>query len=187
MCRRPVVAVGRRIDQVAGVPDIVLTADELEALSRCSGVAVKAYLRLRARMDFRTGIVGHRSGMSYQALREWTEETVEKGAGVVVMQPTLRNIRTAVDQLLRRGLLSRMRTERLVFRCLMARTGEVRPNRTRHEPGRANRAEPGTHRRSVNSVYFSGGVYRLERRRARWRKQCRCGPTGRPDDRRRGA
>ena len=136
MCRRPVVAVGRRIDQVAGVPDIVLTADELEALSRCSGVAVKAYLRLRARMDFRTGIVGHRSGMSYQALREWTEETVEKGAGVVVMQPTLRNIRTAVDQLLRRGLLSRMRTERLVFRCLMARTGEVRPNRTRHEPGR---------------------------------------------------
>lgn len=125
------------------MPDILLTEDELDVLSRCSGTAVKAYLRLRSRMDFASGVVGVKSGISYQALREWTEEAVEKGAGETVLQPSLKNIRTAVDQLVRRGLLRRAKTEKLVFQCLLARTGEVRPKQTRHEPGRAKRAEPG--------------------------------------------
>lgn len=126
----------------------MLTSAELEVLAGCSGTAVKAYLRLRARMDLATGIVGQRSGMSYQALREWTEETIEKGAGALVVQPSLRNIRTAVEQLQRRGLLRRLKTEGLSFLCLLARRAEVRTNQTRHEPGRGLTAdlvtEPGT-------------------------------------------
>lgn len=123
---------------------IYLTPEELDVLSRCSGVAVKAYLRIRARMDIATGQVGVKSGLSYQALREWTEEAVEKGAGEQVVQPTLRGIRTAVDQLVRRGLLRRAKCERLVFKCVLAAVANARPNQTRHEPGRAKTAEPGT-------------------------------------------
>ena len=139
---------------------IYLTVEELEALSRCSGVAVKAYLRIRARMDLDTGLVGVKSGLSYQALREWTEEAVEKGAGEAVVQPTMRNIRTAVEQLVRRGLLHRAKTERLVFKCLLAVAGEVRPKRTRHEPDRAKTDEPDKHQRSeFKTVYAPSGVY----------------------------
>ena len=123
---------------------IYLTPEELDVLSRCSGVAVKAYLRIRARMDIATGQVGVKSGLSYQALREWTEEAVEKGAGEQVVQPTLRGIRTAVDQLVRRGLLRRAKCERLVFKCVLAAVANARPNQTRHEPGRAKTAEHGT-------------------------------------------
>lgn len=123
---------------------IYLTPEELDVLSRCSGVAVKAYLRIRARMDIATGQVGVKSSLSYQALREWTEEAVEKGAGEQVVQPTLRGIRTAVDQLVRRGLLRRAKCERLVFKCVLAAVANARPNQTRHEPGRAKTAEPGT-------------------------------------------
>lgn len=123
---------------------IYLTMAELEVLSRCSGVAVKAYLRLRARMDLCTGMVGVRSGLSYQALREWTEESIEKGAGEAVVQPTMRNVRTAVDQLIRRGLLRRANTESLVFKCLLAEVISARPNQTRHEPDRAKTPEPDT-------------------------------------------
>ena len=123
---------------------IYLTMAEIEVLSRCSGVAVKAYLRLRARMDIRTGLVGQKSGMSYQALREWTEEAVEKGSGETLLQPSMRNVRTAVEQLVRRGLLVRMRTEKLVFRCALADLAEARPNRTRHEPDMAKQPEPDT-------------------------------------------
>jgi len=126
------------------VNGIYLTPEELNVLSRCSGVAVKAYLRIRARMDIATGQVGVKSGLSYQALREWTEEAVEKGAGEQVVQPTLRGIRTAVDQLVRRGLLRRAKCERLVFKCVLAAVANARPNQTRHEPGRAKTAEPGT-------------------------------------------
>jgi hypothetical protein len=126
------------------VEGIYLTAEELHVLSRCSGVAVKAYLRLRARMDLVTGLVGVRSGMSYQALREWTEEAIEKGSGEMLVQPTLRAVRTAVEQLVRRGLLTRARTEKLVFKCVLADLANSRPKRTRHEPGRAKQAEPDT-------------------------------------------
>lgn len=123
---------------------IYLTTEELEVLSRCSGVAVKAYLLIRARMDIATGVVGVKSGLSYQALREWTEEAVEKGAGEQLVQPSLRSIRTAVEQLQRRGLLRRAKTEKLVFKCVLATLADARSNQTRHEPGRAKQAEPGT-------------------------------------------
>lgn len=123
---------------------IYLTMAELELLARCSGVAVKAYLRMRARMDLNTGIVGVRSGLSYQALREWTEEAVEKGAGEAVVQPSMQNIRTAVNQLVRRGLLRRARTEGLVFKCILANVASARPNQTQHEPNRAKTPEPNT-------------------------------------------
>jgi hypothetical protein len=126
------------------MPDIVMTEAELEVLARCSGVAVKCYLRLRARMDYDSGVVGIKSGMSYQALREWSEEAVEKGAGEVTIQPSMQNVRTAVDQLCRRGLMRRMGTEKLAFLCLLARTGQVRPKRTQHVPNRAKPAEPNT-------------------------------------------
>jgi hypothetical protein len=63
---------------------IYLNDAELLALSTCSGLAVKAYLRLRSRMDLQTRLVGIKSGLSWQALVEWTETSIPKGAGVMV-------------------------------------------------------------------------------------------------------
>lgn len=135
--------------------DIVLTEDELVVLASCSGVAVKAYLRLRSRMDFDSGVVGLRSGVSYQALREWTEEEVEKGAGMMRIQPSLQAVRTALAQLVRRGLLVRRPVDNLVFLLPLARVGSVRPNQTQHEPNRGRRAvqhtEPNTNQTWQNS------------------------------------
>ena len=124
--------------------DIVLTEDELLVLASCSGVAVKAYLRLRSRMDFDTGVVGVRSGISYQALREWTEEEVEKGAGMMRIQPSVQTVRTALAQLVRRGLLVRRPVDNLVFLLPLARVGSVRPNQTQHEPNRGRPAKQRT-------------------------------------------
>lgn len=127
---------------------IYLTDDELWALSRCSGVAVKAYLRLRSRMDLRTGIVGLRSGVSYKMVQEWAAQSVEKGGGEVDETPTYKQARVAVAQLVRRGLLERVPTVNdarlLVFKCPMARMPEIRSKRTGHEQGIAKQAEQGT-------------------------------------------
>lgn len=137
------------------MPDIVLTEHELFVLASCSGVAVKAYLRLRARMDFDSGVVGVRTGISYQALREWTEDETEKGAGMMRVQPSLQAVRTALAQLARRGLLVRRQTENLVFLLPMARVGSVRANQTQQEPNRGRRAnrhtEPNTYLTGVDA------------------------------------
>ena len=123
---------------------IYLTNDELQVLSRCSGVAVKCYLRMRARMDLLTCVVGLRTGISYQALREWSAEAVEKGAGEREDMPSMRNVRTAVEQLIRRGLLVRTLPKGLVFRCVLARTPEIRSKRTRHKPDTEKQPYPDT-------------------------------------------
>lgn len=135
------------------MPDFVVTEPEQWALASCSGVAVKAYLRLRARMDFDSGVVGVRTGVSYQALREWTEEEVEKGKGMMRVQPSVQAIRTALGQLVRRGLLVRRRAENLVFLMPMARTGSVRANQTQQEP---NRGKTGERRTIPNAVEDAG-------------------------------
>ena len=122
---------------------IYLCDDELWALSTCSGTAVKAYLRLRARMDINTRVVGVRSGISYQMVREWSAETIEKGSGEVEEMPTYKQARTALAQLVRRGLLRRMGGEKLVFCCVLASTPEIRPKRRGHVQGRGLGGEQG--------------------------------------------
>lgn len=131
---------------------IFLSTAELDVLSRCSGVAVKAYLRIRARMDVRTGLAGVKSGLSYQALREWTEEAIERGAGEQTVQPSVQEIRTALAQLQRRGLLRRAKTEKLVFKCILAVFVEERQKRTQQEPNRAKTPEPSTVRSTEHNT-----------------------------------
>ena len=47
---------------------------ELQALAGEAADVVQLYLvALRPRMDFKTGVIGRRVRISYQALREWTE------------------------------------------------------------------------------------------------------------------
>lgn len=143
---------------------IYITEDELWALSRCSGIAVKAYLRLRSRMDLRTGIVGQRTGVSYKMVQEWAAQAVEKGAGEAEVMPTARQARTAVEQLERRGLLRKLKqpvgSRSLVFKCPMAEMPEVRAKRTRHERGSMETPEQGreqgTYRADLNASAGAG-------------------------------
>lgn len=112
---------------------IYLNDDELLALSNSSGLAVKAYLRLRSRMDLRTCLVGVSSGISWQALVEWTETTIPRGRGVQVEKPSESAVRRATEALERVGLLQKRPSAVLVFLLPMASVTEVRPNQTRQK------------------------------------------------------
>ena len=115
---------------------VCFSPEEQRLLSACSGTAVKCYMRLRARMDFATCIVGRFSGISYTMLREWSAQTIEKGSGEIEVQPSIKQVRTALAQLQRRGLIRRMSTEHLVFLMPLAAEGLERLKRTGHERGR---------------------------------------------------
>lgn len=115
---------------------VCFSPEEQRLLAACSGTAVKCYMRLRARMDFATCIVGRFSGVSYTMLREWSAQTIEKGRGETEVQPSIKQVRTALSQLQRRGLIRRMDTEHLVFLMPLAADGLARLKRTGHERGR---------------------------------------------------
>lgn len=135
---------------------IYLNDEELLALSNSSGIAVKAYLRMRARMDLRTRLVGVMSGISWPALIEWTETTIPKGAGVQVEKPSESAVRRAVAALERVGLVQKRKSAVLVFSLPMASAGEVRPNQTRQETDRRLSTKPGA-KKYQHLSGFAGG------------------------------
>ncbi len=112
---------------------IFITADELNATRGLSDLAVRLYWRMRTLMDISTGIVGQSRRISYQSLKEDCEVLTPKGLGHQRTQPTLRNLRTALDGLERAGLAEPLGL--LVFRLALAQKLQARPNQTRHEPG----------------------------------------------------
>ncbi|MBS0368426.1 MAG: hypothetical protein JSS57_04395 [Proteobacteria bacterium] len=135
---------------------IYLNDDELLLLSNASGIAVKAYLRMRARMDLRTRLVGVMSGLNWKALMEWTETTIPKGGGVQVEKPSESAVRRAVAALERVGLVQKRKSAVLVFSLPLASAGEVRPKQTRQETDRGLSTKPDTDE-TQHSSGFAGG------------------------------
>ena len=101
---------------------VYLTATEIDAMHGTGPLSAFAYLWLRSWADIRTGVVGQTRPISLGMLRAYCETHVPKGAGVQVVQPSERNIRTALAGLERAGLLRRLPGDRLCYRLLLAQT-----------------------------------------------------------------
>ncbi len=101
---------------------VYLTTAEIDAMYGSGPLSTCAYLWLRYWADIRTGIVGQTRPISLGMLRAYCETHVSKGAGVQIVQPSERNIRTALAGLERAGLLRRLSGDRLIFRLLLAQT-----------------------------------------------------------------
>ncbi len=96
------------------------------------------YLRgLRTAMDFATGIVGERRGISYQQLREVLEVQRRRGSTKPSGQPTKQAVRASLGRLEAAGLVERMSSgarvgDRLIFKLPLAHLGYVRFREEQH-------------------------------------------------------
>ena len=93
---------------------------ELNALAGESAEVVQLYLvALRPRMDFKTGVIGRRVRISYQALREWTERWGRPGVRYYAHDKSkLQRLLARLEDI---GLLRRMSGDyELVFACPLA-------------------------------------------------------------------
>ena len=102
------------------------------------------YQHLRGWMDYGSGVVGRTRPISLSMLAAYTESHVPKGQGVQITQPTQKALRIVLERLTRAGLLIRERATSLVFRLVLAQTGEVRPFQTGCEQGTDLSTEPGS-------------------------------------------
>lgn len=120
---------------------ILISSDEFERLHGCGPLATNVYLWLRSWMDFGTGEVGKAPHpISLGKIRAHCERHIPRGSGVQVEQPTEKEVRVALDALVRAGLVERLTQARqLIFRLICAVTDLVRPERTGHGAG-TNRA-----------------------------------------------
>ena len=112
-----------------------VTSGEMDALHGTGPLSIAIYLHLRQWMDYATGTVGRTRPISLAMLASYLEHHIPKGQGTQITRPSERNLRTGLDNLARAGLLIRERAAGLVFRLVLAQTGEVRPFQTRREPG----------------------------------------------------
>lgn len=108
---------------------IKLNQAELDALSGLSHAAFRLYVAaIRPRMDFATGLVGKRVGISWQALREWMY--VEARPGVKAVTHTESMVRRLVKQLVKHGLLREIGDRfRIAFACPLAEKGSFAPKK----------------------------------------------------------
>lgn len=102
---------------------IKLNQSELDALAGLGHAAFRLYVAaIRPRMDFTTGYVGRRVGISWQALREWMY--VEPRPGVKAVTHTESMVRRLVKQLVKNGLLREIGDRfRIAFSCPLADKG----------------------------------------------------------------
>ena len=101
----------------------IVTADEDEALQGLPWAQQLIYLRaLRPYMDYATGIVGLRRGISRRSLRETLYVEPERGRHrSAAPYPTESAVRNALAGLERAGLIEQIESYgRLVFRCQLA-------------------------------------------------------------------
>ena len=93
---------------------------ELQALAGEAADVVQLYLvALRPRMDFKTGVIGRRVRISYQALREWTERWGRPGVRYHAHDKS--KLQRLLARLEHIGLLRRVTTNcDLVFACPLA-------------------------------------------------------------------
>jgi hypothetical protein len=109
---------------------------ELEIMQGLSPAAFKAYVFLRSRMDWRTGLVGRVTKISHWAVGEHHEYSIPKGRGVQVVKlaDTTAKIKDAarrlIEELERVGLLINQACAVLTFLCPMASIASARKNQT---------------------------------------------------------
>lgn len=108
---------------------IYLNSNELEAMVGIQHLQKLVYTHgIRPYMDFATGIVGIKRGISWQSISEALY--VEPAPGIKGGSPKKHPIRTAVDGLIRAGLLQPMSTpKKLIFKCLLAETDISKKNK----------------------------------------------------------
>ncbi len=141
---------------------LYLTKAELEQLDGSSLLAFRVYVVLRGLIDLRTGIVGRVRRISYQALAEQCEASIPRGKGFQRVQPSEKELRTALQGLERLGLIVRQGDE---FLCFHLPYAYLRPKQTGRSEGtlecsasngetrgfghtgQAIKAKPGTHQR----------------------------------------
>lgn len=120
---------------------IYINDGELEAMQGVSPEARCAYIWLRSRMDWRTGLVGRATKISHYAIGVWLDYEVPKGAGTQLMRvaDTPARIKEAgrrlCEQLERVGLLvKRAGCAVMTFFCPMASlSASPRQNQTGRE------------------------------------------------------
>jgi hypothetical protein len=119
---------------------IYINDAELEAMRRISPAARCAYVWLRTRMDWRTGLVGRVTSISRYAIGEDLDYEVPKGRGMQLVRigKTTEDIKEAsgrlLDVLQRVGLIVKRACAVLTFFCPLASLKEsVRPNQTDHK------------------------------------------------------
>lgn len=128
---------------------------EMEALRGVGERAFTLYIVLRSMMDHRTGLVGRRGAISRAGLCRELECETPKGSGTQVTRPTEKQITTAIERLIGKGLLQRVKCELLVFLMPMARVASSRPNQTGHVHGTVLSTEQGRAEAS-NGAGFDG-------------------------------
>ena len=129
-----------------------ICSEEMEALDGLSLLPRCVYLfGIRPHMDYATGMVGIKRGISWQSLAESCyieHHQGRKDAGT----PHKSRIRRAVDELVREGIIEQQtKDRRLVFKCLHAVTDQSeqekpdrRPTHVRHTQAVTNSDSPET-------------------------------------------
>lgn len=110
---------------------IYISARELQALAGLSDLQFRLYIVMRRFMDFGSGIVGQKRGVSWQSFRE--ELYQEPGPGVRGGSPDRSATRRAADGLERAGLIKfsdfNEKRKQLIFKCLLADTDKTARNK----------------------------------------------------------
>lgn len=124
------------------------SAEEFSALAEHSPgpLPTTLYFWMRSWMDLATGLVGTNTKISLGKLAAYGERAVPRGSGFELVAPSEKEVRLALDGLVRAGLLVREDTKRLIFSMPLAVLGNVRSKRTGHVPGTSypqNRAGTG--------------------------------------------
>lgn len=114
----------------------LVSPEEMDALHGAGPLACWVYVCLRSWMDFETGLVGLTRALSREMLCTYAETHTPRGSGTQVSRPSLKEIRGAIEALVRHHLLVRKGGDLLVFSMPMARTGNVRSLQTGPSEGR---------------------------------------------------
>ncbi len=109
--------------------DFIISHYELSALCGLPHLQQIIYLRgVRPYMDYQTGIVGLKRGISYQSIAE--ELYVEPHQGIKSGSPSKDQIRRALKGLERSGnILIQSTAEKLILKCLLATVNNSKKNK----------------------------------------------------------
>lgn len=138
------------------IPDdavFALTMREMRALHGLGERAMALYVVLRSMMDYRTGVVGRPATISLDGLSRELLCVTNKGKGMHEERPTKKQVIVALERLVTAGLLSRQKTEMLVFSMPKALVASARHFHTGHREGTELSTDQGTDKRSSSAGF----------------------------------
>ncbi|NTV11075.1 MAG: hypothetical protein HGA47_09920, partial [Zoogloea sp.] len=133
----------------------IFTQREFDALYGLGPLAFALYCTLRTLMDFDSGEAGRRSGFAWNDLYTELETVTPKGKGFTRKKPSEQNMKTAVANLEKAGLIERRQGQYVVFFLPMALKGDVRSKQTQRIPNGTLPTEPNDQKPS-NDAGFGG-------------------------------